>query len=291
MALYTVKPNQNIFDIALHLYGTIEGLFDLLITNPRLNMTSDLITGMQLEYHPDFVVFPSIVTSMQEQNFVPANGERHVYLKQLGVLPVFIIQANTALSNMGFVVGGEGTMIVDWGDNSDLEYITLTHNHKSYVHYYDNQVDLRRVKIYGDFALTYLDTSDITGNLLVLSPVCVDEYVNNSNGYDLNGLFLFEGTYSVNLQHCDVDSLASIGDMSLMTLDLRGVKFSTVDVLDDYLEYVVANHADRRACTVYLTTEPSERGMTAIQTIINEEDWNTPDKWKFIINETIYTAS
>ena len=51
MGVYTVKPNQNLFDVALHLYGSIEGLFDLLISNPELNMTSDLVYGQELIYH------------------------------------------------------------------------------------------------------------------------------------------------------------------------------------------------------------------------------------------------
>ena len=53
MAKYVVKPNQNLFDVALHLYGSIEGIFDLLISNPELNMASDLTYGQELEYHTE----------------------------------------------------------------------------------------------------------------------------------------------------------------------------------------------------------------------------------------------
>ena len=48
MATYKVKLNQNILDIALELYGTIEGVFDLLITNTGLSMNTDLKTGQEL---------------------------------------------------------------------------------------------------------------------------------------------------------------------------------------------------------------------------------------------------
>lgn len=292
MAQYIVKSNQNLFDVALHIYGTIEGIFDLLITNPDINMTSELKTGSVIEYHENFVIYPSIVNTMNDEGWVPSNGERHVYNKHQEYLPVFIILAQNDATHISFKAGGDGAMFVDWGDNSELETINLTHVNKTCEHYYDNYSDVRRVKIYGrDFTLTYLDTTNITGDLVVLSPVCVDEYVNNSNGFNQKGLFLFEGTYSVNLQKCYITDLLPIGDLDLMTLDLRGARFVNIDVLDDYLEYIVANYANRRACTVYLTTQPSERGMVAINTIINEEAWNTPGKWKFIINDITYTAS
>ena len=41
MAKYIVKPNQNLFDVALHIYGSIEGLYEILITNEVLNMNSE----------------------------------------------------------------------------------------------------------------------------------------------------------------------------------------------------------------------------------------------------------
>ncbi len=79
--------------------------------------------------------------------------------------------------------------------------------------------------------------------------------------------------------------------MSLQELNLLQVKFSDVSVLDDYLNYIATNYGQRRNCTVYLDTEPTEIGMNAIQTIINEPSWNEAGKWKFVINDRIYTAA
>ena len=56
MATYKVLNNQNIWDISLLLYGSIEGAFDLFISNPSLSMTTELKAGDLLEYHEDFVV-------------------------------------------------------------------------------------------------------------------------------------------------------------------------------------------------------------------------------------------
>ena len=46
MAQHIVKPNQNIFDVAIERYGSIEGVFDLLISNDWLDMSTDLTPGM-----------------------------------------------------------------------------------------------------------------------------------------------------------------------------------------------------------------------------------------------------
>lgn len=67
MTTHIVKPKQNLFDVAIELYGSVEGLFDLLITNTWLTMTTDLQPGMKLEYHESFVLNESIVSSMSEQ--------------------------------------------------------------------------------------------------------------------------------------------------------------------------------------------------------------------------------
>ena len=83
MAQYIVQPSQNLFDVAMKLYGSIEGIFDLLISNQWLTMGSQLTTGMVLEYHEEFVVNQTIIDNINSQGLIPANLERHVYFKQL----------------------------------------------------------------------------------------------------------------------------------------------------------------------------------------------------------------
>jgi hypothetical protein len=292
MAIYKVKPKQNIFDVAIELYGSIEGLFDLMITNTWLTMTTELTTNMELEYHEGFILNESIVSSMKEQNIVPANNERHVYYKNPGCDLIMICGVSEQLEIISFVAGGEGELIVDWGDNSELEYINLTHVNQTISHYFDNYVDLRRIRFYGDTSelkFTYLDTSELGGNLLPVRPIVVDEYVSHSNGFTLEGLFLFDGTYKVDLRKCVISSLESIADMDLQELNLLYVKFTNVSVIDEYLKHIAEHYGTRRACTVYLDTEPSEIGWNAINTIIGEQEWNYPLKWKFIINGITYT--
>ena len=290
MAQHIVKKNQNIFDIAIELYGSVEGIYDLLITNSWLSMEYDLKAGDVLEYHDYFVLNQGIVDEIRNKNYRPANGARHVYAKNPSENQIFQVHVPKDIEFSTIIVSGEGTMLVDWGDNSELQAINLTHTEVKVEHFFDNQVDKRVIRIFGDFSLLTFDTTELNGNLYTLYPVVVDEFTSKSNEYSLEGLFLFSGTVVLNLTGMLIKDLSPIYNMSLQELDLRGAHIEP-EVIDDYLVNIVNNYGTRRNCTVYLTTEPTATGMTAIQTIINESAWNQSGAWVFNINGTIYTAS
>lgn len=289
MATYKVTTNQNLFDVALLLYGSIEGLFDLLISNEWLDMETDLLSGMELEYHDYFVVNDGIKSAMSDKNLIPANRERHVYLKHPAEGLVFLCDVDAEADSASFVVSGSGKMLIDWGDNTDLETVQLTVAQQTVEHYFDNVTEKRRIKVYGDFQIIKLNTSKLGGALMLMQPMIVDEYASHANSYPLQGLFLFDGTVSVDLSGCCIDNLLPIADMSLQILDLRNVTFVDISVLDDYLQYIVENYGSRRNCTVYLSSEPTEKGMAAIETILGEDAWNEAGNWVFNINDKIYT--
>lgn len=289
MATYKVTTNQNIFDVALLLYGSIEGLFDLLISNEWLDMETDLIPGMELEYHDYFVVNDGMKSAMNTKSLIPANRERHVYLKHPTEELAFLCDIDADEHSVSFMISGSGNMLIDWGDNTDLETVQLAVEQQIVEHYFDNVTEKRRIKVYGDFQIITLDTTKIGGALKLMRPITVDEYTSHANSYPLQGLFLFDGTISVDLRECHIDNLLPIGDMSLQILDLRNVSFADISVLDDYLQYIVDNYGNRRNCTVYLSTEPTEKGIAAIETILGEDAWNEAGSWIFNIKDKIYT--
>lgn len=294
MATYIVKPNQNLFDIALHLYGSIEGLFDLLISNPELNMNSELHYGQKLEYHDRFIINSTVVDEFEAQKITPSSGTRKVYFKRPEQDLLIVVGVNADMTYTCFTASGEGVMYIDWGDNSAIEEISLSVKIQNIEHYFDNTVESRRIKIYGDNSLLKfltLDTTKLGGALLLCKPVIIDEYTCKNSVYSLVGLNLFQDTYKVDLQYSTVSNLLPIGDMSLQELNLVGVAYTNDSALDDYLEYIVKHYNDRRPCTVKLTTEPSERGYTAINTILNEPEWNISGIWKFYINNILYQAN
>ena len=290
MAKYKVRNGQNIYDIAIGLYGTIEGVFDLLIANPTLSMATPLTTGMELEYHEGFVVNSSIVEQLQQREIIPINGERNVYYKPIKQVLRGIIAIPNDAEIIEFDISGEGTILVDWDDNTPAESIVLTHERQAIEHYFNNNADARRVKLYGDFSVMELDTTQLGGGLYLTAPLTVDEFISHNNSTTLDSLLLFEGTYKVDLQNSMIDDLSPIYNMSLSQLNLLGVQFKNTKVLDDYLVNLKDNYENRRSCEIWLDTEPSERGYQAIHTIINEPEWNMPNKWIFHIKNQIYIA-
>lgn len=81
MGRYRVIAGQNIFDVALHLYGSIEGIVDLMMNNPDLSLATVLTVGQELVYTDDFVIDADVVAYNAARSIVPANGEHHVYPK------------------------------------------------------------------------------------------------------------------------------------------------------------------------------------------------------------------
>lgn len=292
MAKYIVKKGQNIWDVAVYLYGSVEGLLDLLITNDWLDMTTELKYGMELEYHENYIVNKDIKTGIDENGYLPANAERHVYYKPINSpLAMIIAVANNEEFNISFdVAATNGTMIVDWGDNAPLQEIQLTPAIKHIEHWFDNKASKRRVRVYGEFSLTHFNASDVRGIIYPVRNITVDEFVCQKNIYPLDGLLLFDGTYSVDLNGATITNLIPVGNMNLQSLDLRNAIIDS-STIDDYLSYIVDKDGEKRPCTVLMTTEPSEVGMAKIQTIISEESWNQGGSWKFVINDVVYQYS
>lgn len=291
MLKYTVKKGQNIYDVALLLHGSIEGVFDLLISNPTLNMADGVTEGMVLEYHEDFEIFPDIVSQMKTSQTVPINGSRNICPKAAKQPLKLYIKISSDCDRVNIQVAGNGEMIIDWGDNSNLESIILSNGPNAIVHTYQESVSDRVVRVYGVFELTELQLRDVEGGLYLTAPVVVNQFTSTSKSLSLDGLPLFVDTYSIDFRDSVISSLSPIVSLELANLDLRGVKFTKSNVVEEYLESIIANHQSRRACEVYLDYEPSTRGMQAINTIINEPSWNSPQKWIFHVGNKTYKAN
>lgn len=300
MAQYKVQNNQTIWDIALVLYGSIEGVFDLFMSNPKLTMTTDLRAGDILEYHENFRVNPSIIEGLEKRDIVPANGERHVYFKEprasLRAICIIPPQQNV----VSFAVAGDGDLIIDWGDNSDLQTVKLTAADHPLEHYFNNKVNERRIRLYGDFSLSHLNLSGFTGTLRPVGPITVDQFTSVSNYGDLTGLRLLQGVTDMNLQYSQLDDLSPIYEYGqdmlpytgLKTLDLRHVKFRDNTVFENYMSWLAGSttHGFRRSCTIYVD-EATDVAKAYMTTILQEPSWNQEgfaSDWKFYINEQLY---
>ena len=114
MGNYRVITGQNIYDVALHLYGSIEGIVDLLINNPGLSLETELRTGQELTYTDGFIINADVVAYNEMHGIVPSNGERHVYPKHFTLPQAAVFSLSAALVSVQCEVSGTGTLEIDW---------------------------------------------------------------------------------------------------------------------------------------------------------------------------------
>ena len=125
MATYTVQYGQNLFDVALTLYGSIEGILDLLVYNKNLSINTELKYGDELEYTPYYYEDSTVVSYFKDNNIIPSNSIGNIYFETRDDL--FAMSFITSTQRyFSFSISGEGAVFVDWGDGNLIEEIKLT---------------------------------------------------------------------------------------------------------------------------------------------------------------------
>ena len=307
MGKYKITAGQNIYDVAMHLYGSIEGIVDLLINNPELSLDDTLKSGEELEYTDGFTISPDIVAYNRMYSLLPANGERNVYPKESSgkrFMELYIDNKQTAAS---LLLSGNGTLEIDWGDNTELEVLVLADGVKELRHYFnDKTASDRRICLYGDVKFRTLDISrSHASSVYLLCPISMEKFTCEKMELDVSFLSLAEDTYELSFAGLQTGSLLSLLPLKrLMRLDLTGSKVKP-SVLDTYLKVLVTQHYGRRNMTVLLSTSPSgtyrkpekdgngnyliASGMEAVWMLTHEPAWNEGGAWTFIINNQTYT--
>lgn len=309
MGKYRVIAGQNLYDVALHLYGSIEGVVDLLINNPELSFDTTLRAGRELIYTDGFVILADVVAYNEMHGIVPANGERHVYPKTFTRPPAAVLTLDAEVITVRCGVSGAGLLEIDWGDNSDTETVSLTDVPQLLTHTFDNKVrDGRRIRWFTDARFRTIDWSGVRPrSLVLLRTLPVEELTLTDAALSLEALRLLSGTYRLNLAGIVTSDLTPLAESRrLMTLDLSGARLKPT-VIDRYLFALVGQYGDRRNCTVILPLAPTgtyreperdaesgryriDSGMEAVWVILHEETWNEGGAWKFIIDNVTYTV-
>lgn len=308
MGKYTVIAGQNIFDVALHIYGSIEGIVDLMMNNAELSLARKLKAGDTLEYSDGFVINSDIVAHYRMNSIVPANGERGVYCKEPSFSKVLAVFIDGKRTSAAFGVSGAGTMEIDWGDNSLLQSIGLSNVWREIEHGFDNAVSgKRKIILYGDFVFTKVDFTGFQANSIMLfRPVAVEKLLLENAKMDMGFISLMPDIYELTLHGLKTASLLPLLSLKkLMKLDLSEAGISR-EALDEYLIALVKKHYGRRNCTVTLTQYPSgeysepqrnesgsyivSSGMEAVWLLCNEPAWNEAGYWKFVINGQTYIS-
>lgn len=174
MATYKVKYGQNIFDVATMLYGSIEGIFDLLISNPWLNMDTELNDTMELEYHESYVLNRDVVNEIQTSGVIMANSEGNISgVSMDGMELIAIVYLNDYLTNVAFEITGIGKCLVEWEDGAEYGFeLTPTTPIIEVQHFYDQPQKTRCVKIFSEPSnITAINGSGTQGYIYYTSPI------------------------------------------------------------------------------------------------------------------------
>ena len=108
---YTVRSGQNLYDVALELYGSIEGIFDLLISNDDVSLDSVLTRGKELSYNEEFMIEQSLPEWFKSNNVIVKNG--YHYLESIDMQSVFLDFVNASNTYVAKLIK-TGQMSVDY---------------------------------------------------------------------------------------------------------------------------------------------------------------------------------
>ena len=307
MAEYIVTAGQNIYDVALHLTGSVEGIVDLLVSNPSLSLDESLTPGQRLQYTEGFILDADVRAYFERCGIVPACGERHVYPKSFSAPETVRFDTLPTLKAAEFAVSGRGTLEVDWGDNSQPERIALAEHVRTFRHLFDSDVRVRRrIRWYFDGELRTADWSGLAPQrILLLRPLPVESLTLNDIACNPDAFALLEGILSLDMRGCTLTTLQPfLGLGSLRSFDMRSARMRSA-AADEYLLSLVAHYGLRRSCEVWLPVTPGGEyreparhdgasytpasGMEALWVLLHEEAWNEATPWIFHIEDKTYT--
>ena len=309
MGKYIVTHGQNLYDVALHIYGSIEGVIDLMMNNTSLSLDQTLKAGDELVYTDDYAINKDVAAYYKVNEIMPANGERHVYPKSPTLPRLMDIYIENTRTSIGFVISGSGTIEIDWGDNTDLQIVRLSKQAIELNHFFDNNTGTkRRTCIYGDenARIQKLDISNIKdADIYILKPIYIERFVMKNISTTIEFIALSKGMFEMDCSGSTTGSLLPLlRQKELKSLNLQNIKCSR-KAIDEYLIGLVKQHYGRRNCEIAMTTVPSGEykepqrdenlnyivgsGMEAVWVLTHEPAWNEAGAWKFIINDTIYT--
>lgn len=307
MAEYTVQTGQNLFDVALSLYGSIEGLLDLMVNNPSLSIDSEIKSGDKLQYTSYYYEDQTVLQYYKSNNIVPSNRIGDIYFKEYDNIRMQVY-CPPDKKMIGFSASGEGDIYIDWGDNTEIERIVLSSTYRYYSHILtsDTTID-RRIRLFGDFKLYDLDLSNLYPNkILSFTPIQMETIKINGatklSGIDFMQMIDPKGLIEVGFIKCRLNDLSPLIDLrNAHTINLGYCNIGA-GVMDRYLIGLVENYGIRRNCTINLvgSTLPSgeykrpdvllhpKTGMEAIWVLVNEHK-ESSGPWKIILNNKTYT--
>lgn len=270
---YIVQPNQNIFDVAVDVHGSIDGVSDLLIQNPHITIDTELKSGDELTFVSGVTIDEINVSDLERLNVTPVNGDRGVYINRDKVSDANIMDMEITTGTMSFAmtIHHKKNIYIDWGDHRMMD-MYYPEDGRSDIHkiFDSSDEDINRnIRVYfdkDDELDIHVHSSD-NFRSYIYEEILVDEYSNQSQLIDVGFTQLMSGVRYISLPNVSaIDLSPFIHNESWITLDISS-KYLTEKTLDDFFINMVNNYPiDRVAGTIYLHNSPSGEYREPIKT-------------------------
>ena len=314
VGIYTTNINQNISYVAIDVHGTVNGITDILVHNEWLSIDSEIKAGTEIGYSTEPILEEQVVVDLDRKNITPINSSRNVYYKpiQEGKIADIFISDNTPEFHISRKGGGE--LIVDWGDNSELEIISP--NQEFIFHSFDISEDssIRRIRIYkksNDEMSVYVKTPSIY-QVFLYHEVDIYEYEDNSPLSDLSFFQMMRGLKRLKINNVSTNSLESISSIeTLRDIEVKS-KFISQESMDRFFIGIIENYGERLPAKINVSVKPNgdfrepqkiehedgtketvfKNGMEAVWQLVNDPEWNSEFyKWQIIIDGTDFSQA
>lgn len=203
MKTYTTTTGQNIFDVCLALYGSIEGVLDLLVCNSSLSVTeygpqelkgqpltfeTELSRGVVLNYNENININDDVIKYIEENELKSAHGEHVPCLQERSLNDVrLIVQQVGGISTIGVSLVS-GSLTIDWGDYNSAQTISPSDGYVEIEHAYSASEE-HQISFYGDFVCNTLDLTNLNGVAYPTSEIKVKNLITNISNESLLKLF------------------------------------------------------------------------------------------------------
>ena len=305
MSTYISQPNQSIFDIAVAVHGSIDGIADILINNTDINMVDEIKSGTEILFTSIITLDKPTVDFLDNRDIIPSNKGIDILFKE-HPKPVLADIFYSQYDSEFIIKKTSGNIYVDWGDNSEIEYFSSSDN--IMYHQFDiSRVDINEKSVIRIFA----DSSENIGDLTVLSPyinkiimyrpIAMNSYIDASEIENPTFLLLAKGIKKIHINNSTSLDFGFLGTIeTLKELEVK-TKNTTSEAIDKLFISIVNNYGSRLPASIKTKVSPNgvykkpkdasspQTGMEAVWILINSELWNTEThRWKIEIDGIEY---
>lgn len=261
---YIVTENQTIYDVAIDIHGTIDGISDILVNNPNISIDSEMYGGLKIIYTSGQTIEQDVVEQLDAMGIIPVNPVRYVYPKKHIDGKVIDIYSSNDDAIFSFKKSGYNSSIyIDWGDDTDIEKISPC---TDFVYHQFNLTDNiykdRRIRIYtdkdnnsDDLNLVFEDSNHY--EVILYQNIKASSFTDSSSLISVDFLRLFSGIKKLSLENTyatDLTPISKIESLIDINLPSKNIKPSSLDAL--FLG-IINNYGQRMPATININVKPT----------------------------------